>query len=94
MNMIARHVEVNRTTGASLGCDKTFLSASYNFFMTSVMTSMYILQATGSASAKPEKVDPRVNIELHEKREVAKKKKGYLHPIVNPATLGFSTFPV
>ena len=39
--MVIRHMEVNKLTGASLGFGKTILSASYNIFMTSVLTSVF-----------------------------------------------------
>ena len=71
--MIIRHVEINRMSGASLGFGKTLLSTSYNIFLTLVMTSIYNPQASGLASDAPAKVDLRVNIELHEMREDAKK---------------------
>ena len=48
--MVIRHMEINRMTGASLGFGKTLLSASYNFSLTSVITSMYNPQASGMAS--------------------------------------------
>ena len=92
--MIIRHMEINRITGASLGFHKTLLSASYKFFLTSVMTSMYNPQASGLASGAPIKVDPRVSIVLYEMREDAKKKEEHLYPVANFAALGFSTRPV
>ena len=39
--MILRHMEINRLTGASLGFGKTFLSASYNLFLSSILTSVF-----------------------------------------------------
>ena len=92
--MIIRHMDFNRMTGASLGFGKTLLSASYNIFLTSVMTSMYSPQASGSAPDAPRKVDPRVNIELYEMGEDAKEKKEHLYLVVNSAAFGFSTLPV
>ena len=71
--MIIRHMEINGMTGASLGFGKTLLSASYNIFLTSVMTSMYNPQANGFASDAPKMVNPRVDIELYEMRDDAKK---------------------
>ena len=38
-------MEINRLTGASLGFGKTLLSASYNLFLTSILTSVFNLQA-------------------------------------------------
>ena len=87
-------MEINRITGASLGFGMTLLSASYNIFLTSVMTSMYNPQASGLSSDEPEKVDPKVNVELYEMRGDAKKKEEHNYPVVNPAALGFTTLPV
>ena len=92
--MIIRHMEINRMTGASIGFGKTLLSASYDIFLTSVMTSTYNPQASGLASDVPKKVDPRVNLELYEMREAAKKKEEHLYPKVNSKALDFSTLPV
>ena len=92
--MIIRHMEINRMTGASLGFGKTLLSASYNIFLTSVMTSMYNPQTSGLASDEPKKVNPRVDIELYEMRDDAKMKEEHLYPVVNSTALGFSTLPV
>ena len=39
--MVIRHLEITKMTGASLGFGKTLLSASYNIFLMSVLTSMY-----------------------------------------------------
>ena len=87
-------MEFNRMTGASLGFGKTLLSASYNIFLTSVMTSMYNPQSSGLASDAPKKVNLRVDIELYEMREDVKKKEEHLYPVVNSTALGFSTLPV
>ena len=92
--MIIRHMEINRMTGASLGFGKTLLSASYNIFLTSVMTSMYNPQTNGFASSASKNADPRVDKELYEMREEAKKKEEHLYPVVNSAALGFTTLPV
>ena len=43
--MILRHMEINRLTGASLGFGKTLLSASYNLFLTSILSSVFNPQA-------------------------------------------------
>ena len=81
-------------TGVSLWFGKALLSASYNIFLTSVMTSMCDPQTSGLASYVPKKVDPGLNIELYEMREDAKKKEEHLYPVVNSTALGFSTLPV
>ena len=93
--MIVRHMEMNRMTGTSRGWfGKTFLSASYNIFMTSVMTSINNPQANGMAPDAPNEVDPKVNIALYEMRDDAKKKEEHLYLVVNPPAMGFSTLPV
>ena len=38
--MIVRYMEIEKITGSTFGFDKTLLSASYNIFLTSVLTSM------------------------------------------------------
>ena len=58
------------------------------------MTSMYNPQANGLASDSPKKIDSKVDMELYEMRENAKKKEEHLYPVVNSAALGFSTLPV
>ena len=92
--MIIRHMEINRMTGASIGFGKTLLSASYNIFLTSVMNSKYNPQANDFASSAPKNADPRVDKELYDMQEEAKKKEEHLYPVVNSAALGFSTLPV
>ena len=39
--MVIRNLEITKLTGASLGFDKTLLSASYNIFIMSHLISMY-----------------------------------------------------
>ena len=39
--ILIRHLEVIKMTGASLGFGKTLLSASYNFYLMSVLTLIY-----------------------------------------------------
>ena len=39
--MIERHMEKDKLTVSTLGFGRTLLSASYNIFRTSVLTSMY-----------------------------------------------------
>ena len=53
--MVIRQLEISKLTGASLGFGKTFLSASYNIFLTSVLTSMYDPRAPPLAAVEGEK---------------------------------------
>ena len=52
--MVKRHLETTKMTGASLGFGKTLLSASYNIFLMSVLTSMYDPRAPTLAAAVEE----------------------------------------
>ena len=53
--MVIHHLEISRMTGASLGFGKTLFSASYNFFLTSVLTSMYDPRAPTLAAVEDER---------------------------------------
>ena len=53
--MVIRHLEISRMTGASLGFGRTLLSASYNIFLTSVLTSMYDPRAPPLAAVDEER---------------------------------------
>ena len=48
VDLILRHMEIYRVTGASLGFGKTLLSASYNLFLTSILTSVSIQSSSPS----------------------------------------------
>ena len=85
--MIKRH---NRMTGASLGFVKTLLSASYQIFLMSVLTSMYNPQASGLASDAPKKVDSRENIELYDR--TLRRKKNIFTRWLNPQHWFFLLF--
>ena len=52
--MILRHMEISRLTGASLGFGKTLLSASFNLFLTSILTSVFNPQAPLLQALEPE----------------------------------------
>ena len=52
--MIIRHLEITKMTGSSLGFGKTPLSASYNIFLMSVLTSMYDPRAPTLAAVEEE----------------------------------------
>ena len=53
--MVIRHLDVSRMTGASLGFGKTLLSASYNIFLMSVLTSMYDPRSPTLAAVEEER---------------------------------------
>ena len=70
-----RHLEITKMTGASLGFGKTILSASYNIFLMSVLTSMYDPRAPTLAAAEKERKTLFNDGELHDMREDNKKRK-------------------
>ena len=53
--MVVGHLEKTKMTGASLGVSGTFLRASYNIFLMSLLTPMYDLRAPPLAAAKKRK---------------------------------------
>ena len=70
--MVRRHLEITKMTGASLGFGKTLLSASYNIFLISVLTSMYDPCAPTLAAVEERKTLCNEE-ELHDMREDNKK---------------------
>ena len=93
---VIRHMEINKLTGASLGFGKTFLSASYNIFMTSVLTSVFDPHAPSLAAIEQNKINPRLGVELKEMRteEDPNKRVENLYPIMNPTAFHSLSLPV
>ena len=88
--MILRHMEVNRLTGASLGFGKTVLSASYNLFLTSILTSVFNPQAPLLQALEPEPTLTRIGDETSDPADENKKKEEHLYPIVHCPTTPLS----
>ena len=88
--MIVRYMEIDKLTGSTLGFGKTLLSASYNFFLTSVLTSMYSPGAPALAAVEHMDASPCVENDTHEVKEDAKKKGEHLHPAMSTVTLALS----
>ena len=76
--MILRHMEINRLTGTSLGFGKTLLSASYNLILTSILTSMFNLQAPPLQALEPEPRPTRIENETRDPVDENKKKEEHL----------------
>ena len=53
--MVIHHLEITKTTGASLESLKTLLSASVNIFLMSVLTSIYYPRAPTLAAVEEER---------------------------------------
>ena len=73
--MVISHLEITKMTGASHGFGKTLLSASYNIFLMSVLTSMYDPRAPPLAVVEEERKNLCNEEELHNMREDNKKKR-------------------
>ena len=74
--LVILHFGITKMTGASLGFGKTFLSASYNFFLMSILTSMYYPRAPPLAAVDEERKSPCNEEEIHDMRDHTKKKRG------------------
>ena len=88
--MILRHIEFNPLTGASLGFGKTLLSASYNLFLTSILTSVFNPQAPVLQALEPEPRPTRVEDETGDQVDENKKKEEHLYPMVHCSTTALS----
>ena len=84
--MILRRMEINRVTGASLGFGKTHLSASYNLFLTSILTSVFNSQALLLHALELEPRPSRIEDETRDPVDDNKKNGEHLHPIVHYPT--------
>ena len=73
--MISRHMEINGLTGASLGFGKTLLMASYNLFLTSILSSVFNPQAPLLQALEPEPTPTRIEDETRDPTDEIKKRK-------------------
>ena len=92
--VVIRHLEISRMTGASLGFGKTLLSASYNIFLTSVLTSMYDPRAPPLAAVDEERKILCNEEELHDMRNTPKKKEEHIYPVMSPAQFNQAVIPI
>ena len=83
-------MEVNRPTDASLGFGKTLLSASYNLFLTSILTSVFNPQAPLLQALEPDPTPTRIENETRDPADGNKKKEEHLYPIVHCPTMALS----
>ena len=92
--MVIRRLEITKMTGASLGFGKTLLSASYNFFLMSVLTSMYDPRAPTLATVKEQRKTPCNEEELHDMRNDTERKEEHIYPIMSPAHFSQAVTPI
>ena len=83
-------MKIDKITGSTLGFSKTLLSASYNNFLTSVLTSLYNPRAPALTAVEHMEVIPCVKNEKHEVKEDAKKKEEHLYSAMSNVTLQLS----
>ena len=81
--MILRDMDNNRLTGASLGFGKTLLSATYNLFLTSILTSVFNPRAPLLHALEPEPMSTRIEDGARDPADEKKKKEERLFPIVH-----------
>ena len=92
--MVIRHLEITKMTGASLGFGKTLLSASYNNFLMSVLTSLYDPRAPTLAAVEEQRKTLCNEEELHDMREDNKKKEVHIYPVMSPAPFNQAVTPI
>ena len=88
--MIVCYMEIDKLNGSTLGFGETLLSASYNNFLTSVLTSMYSPRAPALTAVEHIDTNPCVENDMHEVEEDAKKKDEHLYPAMSTVTLPLS----
>ena len=90
--MALRHSETQRFTGASLGFGKTLLSASYNLFLTFILTSVINPRTPVLRALEPEPTPAKLEDETRDPAHENKKKEEHLYPIAHHPTTAL--FPV
>ena len=88
--MILRHMEINQFTGASFGFGKTLLSASYNSFLTSLLTSVFNPQAPLLQALELKTTPTGIEDETRDPADENKKKEEHFCPIVHCSTTALS----
>ena len=73
--IILRQMEITCLTGASVVFGKTLLSASYNLFLTSILTSVFNPKAPLLQAWEPETTPTRVEDETTDPADESKKMK-------------------
>ena len=92
--IIICHLEVTKMTGASLGFGKTLLSASYNIFLMSVLTSMYNPRAPTLAAVHEKGKTVCNEEELHDTREDPREKEELVYPVRSRAQFNQAVTPI
>ena len=88
--MIFRYMEINRLTGASLRFGKTLRSAYFKLFLTSILTSVFNLEAPFLQALEREPTPIKIEDETRDPADENKKKEEHLYPIVHCPTTALS----
>ena len=88
--MILRLMEIHRLTAAPLGFGMTILSASYNLYLASILTSVFNSQAPRLQALEPEPTTTRIEEAIRDPVDENKKKEEHLYPIVHHLTRALS----
>ena len=81
--MVIRHLKTTKKTGASIGFGRTFLRASYNIPLMSVLTSMYDPRSPTLAAVEEERKTLCIEEELDDVRDDIKKRRNiFIQPCV------------
>ena len=92
--LVIRHLEITKMNGASLGSGRTLISASYNIYLMSVLTSMNDLRAPTPTAVEEERRILCNEEELYDMREDNKKKVEHFYPVMSPASKVGLQFPL
>ena len=92
--MIILHLEKTKMNGTSLGFAKNLLGASYNFFVMSVLTSMYDPRVPILAAVEEDRKAFCNEEELHDKRKDTKKNEEHFYPVMSPAQFSQAVTPI
>ena len=88
--MIVRYMQIDNITGSILVFGTTLLSASYNIFLKTVLTSMYNPRTLALTAVEHMDIGPCVENDMHEVEEDAKKKEEHLYSAMSTVTLPLS----
>ena len=92
--MVIRHLEITKMTGALLGLGRTLLSASYNIFLMSVLTSMYDPRAPTLAAVEERRKALCNEEELIVIRQDTKKKEERIYSKMSPTQFHQAVTPI
>ena len=91
---VKRHLKITKMTGASLVFCKTLLSASYNIFVMSVLTSTFDPRVPTLAAVEEERKTLGNEEELNDMREYSREKEDYIYTVMSLAQFNQAVTPI